>query len=335
MNSKSNQTKPMTMYLDSTKTDEALVSSPHKQKITIKSDRLKTPQQLHALASVLIPLLGTVVAIAIASRSGISPIELGLLIGMYVLTVTAISVGFHRQFSHCTFKTHTWVRVILAILGSMACQGPVIFWVSTHRRHHQFSDESGDSHSPYVKDDEQLGFLQGLWHSHVGWTFTQEITNTFLFAKDLLRDPVISKVNQLYYVWVLLGLFIPAILGGILTQTWMGVLSGFLWGGLVRLFLTYQATNSINSITHLFGNRPFDTGDWSRNNIWLAIPTGGEAWHNNHHAFPNSAKFGLSWWQIDLGYWVIRVLEMIGLAWDVKSPTAGMIQAKKEAKKIA
>lgn len=325
----------MTMYLDSTKTDEALVSSPSRQKITIKSDRLKTQQQLHVLANILISLLGVVVAIAIAWRSGISRIEVGLLLCMYLLTVIGISVGFHRHFSHCTFKTHTWVRVALAILGSMAWQGPVIYWASIHRRHHQYSDQSGDGHSPYVKDGEQLSFLQGLWHSHIGWAFTEEITNTFLFAKDLLRDPIISKVNQLYYVWVFLGFAIPAILGGILTKTWMGVLSGFLWGGLVRVFLTSQATNSINSITHIFGDRPFNTGDWSTNNIWLAIPTGGEAWHNNHHAFPNSAKFGLSWWQIDLGYWVIRVLEMAGLAWDVKSPTPGMIQAKKEAKKIA
>ena len=255
--------------------------------------------------------------------------EIGLLVSLYILTLVGISVGFHRLFSHSTFQAHVAVKILLAILGSMACQGPLIYWVSNHRRHHQYSDKPGDPHSPYYIEEEAIDPILGLWHAQVGWTFTHEITNTFLFAKDLLRDSVISKVNQLYYFWVLLGLVIPTVLGGILTGTSMGLLSGFLWGGCIRLFLSYHFTNSINSITHLYGKRPFDTKEQSTNNICLAIPTIGEAWHNNHHAFPNSAKFGLQWWQVDLGYWVIRTLEVFGLAWDVKAPTAGMIEAKK------
>lgn len=317
--------------VDSTTKIEPITISPNRPKITIKSNSLKTSQRLHALVIVLIPLLGTVVAIAIASQLGIGLVEVGLLVSMYALTMMGITVGFHRHFSHCAFQTNTFIRVILAILGSMACQGPLIYWVSNHRRHHQYSDQPGDVHSPYFNEDERLGSLRGLWHAHMGWTFTHEITNAFLFAKDLFRDPVISKVNQLYYVWVLLGLATPTIFGGILTKTWMGALSGFLWGGLVRLFLTYHATNSINSITHIYGNRPFDTREQSTNNIWLALPTGGEAWHNNHHAFPNSAILGQEWWQIDLGGLVIRTLERAGLVWDVKVPTAKMIEAKKLA----
>lgn len=317
------------MHLDNTTQVEPLISLSKRRKITIKSAYLRTPQLLHALVIFWIPLLGSVVAIAIASQLGIGPVEVGLLVSIYTLTLVGITVGFHRHFTHSAFQTSTAVRVILAILGSMACQGPLIYWVSNHRRHHQYSDQPGDTHSPYFKDDERLGKLRGLWYAHSGWTFDHEITNTFMFAKDLLRDPVISKVNQLYYVWLLLGLAIPTLLGGILVGTWMGALSGFLWGGCVRLFLVYHFTNSINSITHTYGSRPFDTREKSTNNIWLVIPTGGEAWHNNHHAFPNSAIFGLEWWQIDLGGWVVRVLEKTGLAWNVKVPTTGMIEAKK------
>jgi stearoyl-CoA desaturase (delta-9 desaturase) len=317
------------MQLDNTSQFEALTGLSKKRKITIKSDYLKTPQRLLALAVLLIPLLGSIVAIAIALQFGIGTVEVALLMSMYALTVVGITVGFHRHFAHCAFQTNTAVRVILAILGSMACQGPLIYWISTHRRHHQYSDQPGDPHSPCFDQDRYLNPIQGLWHAQIGWTFTHEFTNTLLFAKDLLRDPVLSKVNKLYFVWVLLGLGIPSILGGMLTGTSMGVLSGFLWGGCIRLFLSYHFTNSINSITHLYGNRPFDTREQSTNNVWLAIPTAGESWHNNHHAFPSSVNFGLKWWQIDLGYWVIRTFEKLGLVWDVKTPTAGMINAKK------
>ena len=201
--------------------------------------------------------------------------------------------------------------------------------MSNHRRHHQFSDRPGDPHSPYYIQTEKINPTRGLWHAQIGWTFTHDITNTFLFAKDLIQDSVISKINQLYYIWVLLGLLIPTVIGGMFTGTSMGLLTGFLWGGCVRLFLSYHFTNSINSITHLYGSRTFDTREQSTNNIWLIIPTFGEAWHNNHHAFTNSAKFGLQWWQVDLGYWIIHMLEVLGLAWDVKAPTPEMIEAKK------
>jgi len=301
-----------------------------RKRIIIESDRLKKAQQIHALAINVIPLLGSIAAIITGFYWGIGIVEVGLFLGMYVLTLLGITVGFHRLFAHCAFQTNTPVKVVLAILGCMAFQGPVTYWVSNHRRHHQYSDRPGDPHSPYFSEGDEQYFSQikGLWHAQIGWTFTHKITNTLLFAKDLLRDKYISKVNELYYVWVVMGIAIPTILGGILTGTWKGLLSGFLWGGAVRLFLSYHFTNSINSITHLYGTRPFNTREQSTNNIWLAIPTQGESWHNNHHAFPNSAKFGLKWWQIDFGYWAIRTLQLMGLAWNVKYPTREMIQAK-------
>ncbi|MBW4434720.1 MAG: acyl-CoA desaturase [Pelatocladus maniniholoensis HA4357-MV3] len=310
-------------------TEEFLVDSPKRQKITIKSDRLKIPQKLHALAIILVPLLGSIVAVAMVPYLSVGLVEIGLLSSMYVLTVIGITVGFHRYFAHSAFQTNTTVRVILAILGSMACQGPLIYWVSNHRRHHQYSDQPGDPHSPYFNGDKTLGKISGLWHSYVGWTFTHELTNTFFFAKDLLHDPVILKINRLYYFWFFLSYALPTILGGMIKGTSIGFISGFIWGGCVRLFLSYVFGLSINSITHLYGNRSFDTREQSTNNSWLAIPTLGEAWHNNHHAFPNSAKFGLSWWQLDPGYWVVNALEKLGLVYFVKAPTVGMIESKR------
>ncbi|MEM9009493.1 MAG: acyl-CoA desaturase [Cyanobacteria bacterium P01_F01_bin.86] len=315
------------MQSDSAK--ELLQGSSKRQKIKIESEYLKTVGLLHAWAILLIPFLGLVVAITQLWFFGIGTMEVGLLVGMYALIYVGITVGFHRQFSHCSFRTNTAVRVILAILGSMAAQGSVIYWVANHRRHHQYSDLPGDPHSPHLHGDGLSGHFQGLWHAQIGWMFAHEFTNPLLFAKNLLRDPIISRINRMYLWWIFLGLAIPAVLGGLLTWNWSGVLSGFLWGGLVRIFLAGQFTFFINSITHLYGTRPFNTREQSTNNIWLAIPTCGEAWHNNHHAFPNSAKFGLQWWQIDLGYWVIRALEVLGLAWDVNAPTARMIEAKK------
>jgi stearoyl-CoA desaturase (Delta-9 desaturase) len=323
----------MSIGLDFGTPGDLVSESLHGKKITIaKTKDLKQIQLLHASALFSIPLIGTVVALVLAWQQGITAWEIALLLVMYALNVVGITVGFHRYFTHCAFETSTPMRVILAVLGSMACEGPLTYWVSNHRRHHQFSDRPGDPHSPYFKEDRPLTKWAGLWHAHIGWTFDHEITNTFLFAKDLLRDPVIAKVNQMYYFWVLLGLAMPILAGVLVTGSWMGAVSGFLWGGCVRLCLMYHFTNSINSITHTFGTRPFDTKEESRNNLWIAIPTGGEAWHNNHHAFPNSAKFGLKWWQIDLGFWTIWVLAKLGLIWDVKQPTPLAIAAKLSGK---
>ncbi|MEM7552759.1 MAG: acyl-CoA desaturase [Cyanobacteria bacterium P01_A01_bin.84] len=303
------------------------------RKITIKNYYLKKLQQRFALATILIPFIGSIVSIGLLAVLNINRFEIWLLITMYVLTMIGITVGFHRHFSHSSFKANFYIKIILAIFGSMAAQGPLIHWISNHRRHHQYSDKLRDTHSPHIYNGQnktqKFPKLCGFWHAHIGWMINGEVTNSALFARDLLQDSVIAKVNQLYLLWVVLGLVIPAFLEGMITASWIGVLQGFLWGGLVRIFLVHHATWSINSITHLYGKRPFDTKEHSTNNIWLAIPTGGEAWHNNHHAFPNSAKFGLEWWQFDIGYWVINFLEKLGLVWDVKSPTARMIEAKK------
>lgn len=318
---------------DSAKEVKLLEDFRQSQKLTLANDYLQNIYKRLSLLTVLIPFFGSVVAIGLLWRFGISPVEVGLLISMYALTILGIEVGFHRHFAHHAFQTTTPIRVILAILGAMAAQGGVTFWVAHHRRHHQYTDLPGDPHSPHLNGDGIRGRLIGLWHSHMGWILAGEITNSLIFAKDLLRDPVIAKVNRLQQVWVILGLVIPAVLGGILSGTWLGAFQGFIWGGLVRVFLGHHFIQSINSICHVYGGRLFDTDNYSTNNLWLAIPTWGQSWHNNHHAFPNSAIIGLKWWQIDLGAWVIRTLEFLGLAWNVKAPKEEMIEAKIKATK--
>lgn len=319
------------MKLDRTTQPTVSEYSHRKSTITINSNFLQTLQWRFALATILVPFIGSIVAIGLLLL-GLLPIglvEIWLLVSLYALTFVGVTVGFHRCFAHKAFEAGSVVKIIFIILGSMAAQGPPINWVATHRRHHQYSDLPGDPHSPYIHEEEKLSWLHGLWHSHLGWMLNSRITNSAHFAKDLLQDSTIVKLNHLYLVWVILGLTIPTIFGGILTWTWLGAAKGFLWGGLVRLFLVHHFFWYIGSIAHIWGTRPLKTSDHSRNNIWLSIPTFGESWHNNHHAFPNSGMFGLKWWQIDLGSYIILALKFAGLVWDVKTPTIEMIEAKK------
>jgi stearoyl-CoA desaturase (Delta-9 desaturase) len=315
--------------LDSSSNSEPSTGVLDRQKIVVESNYLQKLQRRFALVTVLIPFLGSVFAIGLLWLSDIGVVEVGLLATMYMMSIIGIELGFHRYFSHSAFCTTTPVRVILAILGCMAAQGPIIYWVSHHRSHHQYSDRSGDPHSPHFYKGEHQSLLRGLFHAQLGWLFDSKHSNSALYAKDLLRDNTITKVNHLYPLWVVLGLAIPTILGGIFTWSWFGAIEGFLWGGLVRVFLAHQVTWSINSICHIFGDRPFNTNDHSRNNVWLVLPSLGGAWHNNHHAFPNTAINAFEWWQIDLCGYVVFVLEKLGLAWNVKKPTNEMLESKK------
>jgi stearoyl-CoA desaturase (delta-9 desaturase) len=237
----------------------------------------------------------------------------------YVLIGTGVTVGFHRLLTHRSFKTSRLVRAAFAALGSAAAEGPVIEWVATHRKHHRFSDVEGDPHSPHVGHGSGwLGAVRGLAHAHVGWVFSDmEVADERRYAKDLLRDPLIRFVDRTFVLWVLAGLAFPFGLGVALSGSVTGGLTGLLWGGAARIFLLHHATFSINSLCHFFGRRDYETADESRNLAWLAIPTWGEAWHNNHHAFPTSYRHGLRRWQIDPAAGVIRLMELTGLAWDV------------------
>lgn len=308
---------------------KASSESLHSHKATISNAHLQSLYQRLALVTALIPFLGTLVAVGLAWHSGISTLEVALLIGMYAVTILGIEVGFHRHFSHNAFQTSAIIRAILLVFGSMAAQGGVIYWVAHHRRHHQYTDLPGDPHSPHLHGSSKLGRLRGLWHAHVGWVLQGEISNSVVFAKNLIRDPLVTRLNQFQQVWVLSGLLIPTLIAAGVTGTWMGAFKGFLWGGLVRVYLGQQVISATNSICHAFGGQPFVTQDQSRNNFWLAIPSWGQSWHNNHHAFQNSAIAGFYWWQVDPGTWLIRVLEFVGLAWNVKAPSEEMRKAKR------
>jgi stearoyl-CoA desaturase (Delta-9 desaturase) len=245
--------------------------------------------------------------------------DLVIFAAVYVLTGLGITVGFHRHLTHRSFKTGPFLRGTLAALGSVAIEGPVISWVADHRRHHTFSDEEGDPHSPHVGHGGGLvGTLRGLFHAHMGWLFIHtDRGSKERYAPDLLRDPVVRLVDRTFLLWALGGLALVFGLGVAIGGTITAGLTALLWGGGVRMFVVHHVTYSINSLCHVFGRRPFDTGDESRNLAWLAVPTFGEAWHNNHHAFPTSAVHGLGRWQIDVSALVIRGLERMGLVWDV------------------
>jgi stearoyl-CoA desaturase (delta-9 desaturase) len=238
---------------------------------------------------------------------------------VYVLTGLGVTVGFHRHLTHRSFKTGRVLHGVLAALGSAAIEGPVISWVADHRKHHAHSDEQGDPHSPHVGHGGGLrGTLRGLLHAHVAWLFLHtERGSKQRYAPDLLRDPVVAFVDRTFLLWALVGLAIPFGLGVALGGTVGAGLTALLWGGGVRVFVVHHVTYSVNSLCHVFGRQPFDTGDESRNLSWLALPTFGEAWHNNHHAFPTSAKHGLGRFQVDPSGLVISGLERLGLIWDV------------------
>jgi stearoyl-CoA desaturase (Delta-9 desaturase) len=256
--------------------------------------------------------------------------DVAIFFAMYVPLGIGITVGFHRHLTHRSFKTHPWLRGLLAALGSAAIEGPVISWVADHRKHHAFSDEVGDPHSPHVDHGGGLGgALRGLFHAHMGWLFihTQRGSKE-RFAPDLLDDPVVSFVDRTFLLWALLGLFVPFAMGWIVGGTLFAAATGLLWGGLVRVFVLHHFTYSINSLCHVFGRRDFETGDESRNLALIALPTLGEAWHNNHHAFPTSAVHGLGRRQIDPSAMVIVALERVGLVWDVVRPSSDRLAAK-------
>jgi stearoyl-CoA desaturase (delta-9 desaturase) len=272
------------------------------------------------IGAVVLPFLAVIAAAVLLWNRFFGMSTLIITIGMYLLTAGGITVGFHRLLTHRAFKTHRLIRYLLAALGSMAVQGPAIDWVADHRKHHTFTDEEGDPHSPHAGQGAGLvGMARGLWHAHVGWLFsTHGQASSKRFARDLLEDAGMRRLNRSFPLLVLASLAIPfllglAISGGSLTAA----LVALLWGGLVRIFLVHHVTWSINSICHFFGSRRFPTEDRSTNVFWLALPSLGEAWHHNHHAFPRSAFHGLRWWELDPSGWLILAMAKVGLAWDV------------------
>jgi stearoyl-CoA desaturase (delta-9 desaturase) len=239
---------------------------------------------------------------------------------MYLVSMVGVTVGFHRLFTHRSFEAVRPLQFVLGVLGSMAFQGPLLEWVGRHRLHHRHSDREGDPHSPHAPRRRGFwGRFRAFWHAHIGWALAPDPPDLGRYAPDLRKSRMIRAVSDLFPLWAALGLLIPAALGFALGG-YPGALTGFLWGGLVRVLLGHHVTWSVNSVCHLWGSRAHDSGDESRNNPVVAVLALGEGWHNNHHAFPTSARFGLRWWQLDPGYWLIRLLARFGLVWNVKLP---------------
>jgi stearoyl-CoA desaturase (delta-9 desaturase) len=245
--------------------------------------------------------------------------DVAVFVIMYLITGLGVTVGFHRHLTHRSFKTSRGLRGTLAVMGSMAIEGPVTAWVADHRKHHVYSDREGDPHSPHVgHGGGWRGALSGLFHAHVGWLFIHTHRGAKQrYARDLIADPVVSFVDRTFVLWALGGLGLSFALGWLIGGSMGAALTGLLWGGGVRMLVVHHVTYSINSLCHFFGERRFATGDESRNLLWLAIPTLGESWHNNHHAFPTSAEHGLRKRDLDPSAAVIRLLERLGLVWDV------------------
>jgi len=287
--------------------------------------------RLMNLAAVTIPFIGLIAAMVLLWGIAFSWVYLAILAVMYMLTAVGITVGYHRLFTHRSFSAPKPVAAILAALGSMAVEGPVLQWVAVHRRHHQHSDHDEDPHSPHAHGSDLKGILRGMWHAHLGWMFRSTPRSPSRYIRDFRDDKLVKRMSALFPVWVLMGLIIPAALGGLFTMSWMGVLLGFIWGGLVRVFLVHHVTWSINSVCHIWGTRPFRSHDESRNNPIFGVLALGEGWHNNHHAFPTSARHGLRWWQIDISYMIIRGMALVGLAKDIRTPSPERIAAKRNS----
>ena len=295
-------------------------------------DRMPFLQQIVMFFSVVGPFVGLVAAAVLlwgrSSAGGIDAPAAVAMGAMYALTGFGVTIGFHRLLTHRAFEAPRPVRLLLAILGSAAGQGMAIRWCATHRRHHQHSDRAGDPHSPRLHGDTLLDRVRGFWHAHVGWCFDTDPAGTARSVPDLIQDPALVRIDRLYFLWVALGILAPALAVGLYRHTWSGFVSGMLWGGLARIFLMQHVTWSINSVCHVWGGREFQSADHSTNNFPLAILSLGEGWHNNHHAFPTSARHGLRWWQFDASYLVIRGMQALGLASHVRTPSATAMQSK-------
>jgi stearoyl-CoA desaturase (delta-9 desaturase) len=286
------------------------------------------------LCAVLVPVVGLALAIYLAWGTAFDWTQAAIFLVMTYTTALGITVGYHRLFTHKSFHAGPVVRFVLAVLGSMAVQGAVIEWAGAHRKHHQHSDDYDDPHSPHNFGGKSwgsgiIGTLRGFYHSHVGWLFEQRLKGMGRYTRDLRADPIIRTVNRQFYWWALAGLVLPTVVAGFLTLSVKGALLGLLWGGLVRILFVHHITWSVNSVCHLWGTRPFRSGDHSRNNVFVGILALGEGWHNNHHAFPASARHGLRWWEFDISYLTIRILSAIGLARDIKVPPRERIESKK------
>lgn len=283
----------------------------------------RRPAGQHALvyAFVLVPFLALLAAVPFAWGWGLGWVDVALFVGTYFISCLGVTVGYHRHFTHSSFKAKRWLRIGLAITGSTAMQGPLLHWVADHRRHHAYSDKEGDPHSPWLFGSSPAALVKGFWHAHMGWLFQRDLTNPRRFVPDLLRDRVLVRVSNLFWLWTALWLAVPAAVGGLVTWSWWGALTAFFWAGLVRVSFLHHVTWAVNSVCHMIGRRPFASRDKAANFWPMAILSAGESWHNLHHADPTCARHGVLRGQIDMSARVIWFFEKLGWAYNVRWPT--------------
>jgi stearoyl-CoA desaturase (delta-9 desaturase) len=283
------------------------------------------------LVAVAVPPLGLVAAMGLLWGVAFHWVDIAVLVGFYVVCAFGTTIGFHRYFTHKGFEARAPVKASLAILGCMTMQGPLTQWVTDHRKHHALSDKPGDPHSPHVgHGDGVLGVVRGFVHAHVGWMFTNMgMEQGLAYGKDLYEDRLVRLIDRLYLLWVVLTLGLPFAIGYGVGGTWERGLETMVWGGLLRIFLYQHATFSVNSICHMFGRQDYRSRDEARNNWLVALLVFGEGWHNNHHAFPASARHGLHRFQLDVSWWVIRAMEKLDLVWNVRVPRPEQLERRR------
>ncbi|HJP77981.1 MAG TPA: acyl-CoA desaturase [Pseudonocardiaceae bacterium] len=287
----------------------------------ITEGRRGITEQVLVIAFVIIPLAALIIAVPFAWGWGLNWVDVGMAIGLYMLTGLGVTVGYHRHFTHSSFKAARPLRVALAIAGGLSFQGTTTGWVADHRRHHAFSDRDGDPHSPWRFGTGPAALAKGFYHAHLGWLFDRDLTNRERFAPDLVADPAIQRVDQQFIVLSLASIGVPALVGGLATLSWWGAVTGLFWAGLVRIGVLHHVTWSVNSICHMFGERPFNSRDKAANFWPLAVFSFGESWHNLHHADPTCARHGVQRGQIDISARLIWMFERLGWATDVRWPT--------------
>ena len=289
--------------------------------------------QVVTLVAVVVPPLGLVLAMGLLWQVGFHWVDVVLFVVLYVVCAFGTTIGFHRFFTHKGFETGAFVKALLAVLGCMTMQGPVTQWVTDHRKHHALSDKPGDPHSPHVGHGTGAwGAFRGFVHAHVGWMFSNlGMEQGREYGRDLYEDRLVRTIDRLYLLWVVVTLGIPFGIGYAVGGTWQAGVEGLVWGGLIRIAAYQHATFSVNSICHMFGRQDYLTRDEARNNWFVALLVFGEGWHNNHHAFPASARHGLERRQIDVSWWVIRGLEKLRLVWNVKVPDAAQLDRRRVA----
>jgi stearoyl-CoA desaturase (delta-9 desaturase) len=297
-------------------------------KLDPASARIK---RFSALTTMTLPLIGVGAGVYLAAQGRVTALDVVLFAAMYFVHMAGITIGFHRYVAHRAFSTSPPIEAALMIAGSMGAQGPLMFWVTTHRRHHRFSDREGDPHSPNLHGPSVRERLRGLWYAHMPWMLSNESSRWTVFGPDVLRNRRLMYYHRTYPLWVVVGLLLPATVAFAVEGTAQAALGGLVFGGLVRIFVANQAAWCVGSVCHAFGTRPFDNEDHSANNWPVAVMTFGEGLQNNHHAFPGSFRHAVSWWEPDLSGWIIAGLARAGLVWEARQPDRATVERRRGA----